>query len=362
MEVAMPKNVGRVLLLICFSLSCPNLLADQITLKNGDRLSGVVTDSDSKTMTLKSDFAGEVKIQWDAIREVSASEPIYITTNDGRVLAGNITASDGKLEVMTANSGQVEISMAIVKAVRSKQQQDAYQTEMERLQHPKLTDFWGGTLDTGLALARGNTQALTFNLSTKAARTTPKDKISAYALSLYSKNSATGKSLTTASLVGGGARYDFNISEKGFVFGQLDLLHDRFQQLDLRVVSAAGLGYHAIKNDNTIFDLSGGGSLNRELFTNGTTRTSAEVLLGEELSHKFSKATTFSENLQFFPNLTNRGEFRSVFNMEIATQLSKVLSWQVTVANLYLSNPPPGVKTTDLLLTTGLRFSFGRPI
>jgi hypothetical protein len=85
-------------------------------------------------------------------------------------------------------------------------------------------------------------------------------------------------------------------------------------------------------------------------------------LLGEELSHKFSKATTFSENLQFFPNLTNRGEFRSVFNMAIATQLSKVLSWQVTVANLYLSNPPPGVKTTDLLLTTGLRFSFGTPI
>ena len=72
-----------------------------------------------------------------------------------------------------------------------------------------------------------------------------------------------------------------------------------------------------------------------------------EALLGEAYSHKFSKITTFNQSLQFFPNLTDTGEFRSVFNLGIVTQLTKVLSWQVSFANLYLSNPPVGVKTTD---------------
>ena len=66
--------------------------------------------------------------------------------------------------------------------------------------------------------------------------------------------------------------------------------------------------------------------------------------------------------MQFFPNLTDTGEFRSVFNLGLVTPLTKVLSWQVTFTNLYLSNPPGGVKTADVMMTTGLRFTFGKPL
>ena len=51
-----------------------------------------------------------------------------------------------------------------------------------------------------------------------------------------------------------------------------------------------------------------------------------------------------------------------VFNMWLNTALTKVLSWQITATNLYLSNPPPATKTTDVILTTGLRFTFGKPL
>ena len=55
-------------------LLCPQLLADQVVLKNGDRLTGNIVNSDGKTLTLKSEFAGEVKIQWDAITEITSSQ------------------------------------------------------------------------------------------------------------------------------------------------------------------------------------------------------------------------------------------------------------------------------------------------
>jgi len=341
---------------------CPQLLADQVVLKNGDRLTGTIVDSDGKTLTLKSTFAGEVKIQWDAVLEITSDEPVYVSAKGGEVLVGKVTTTDGKFSVQTASSGPVAVSKEVVQSVRSKEQQASYDAEIERLRHPKLLDYWGGVVDTGLATARGNTETFTYNLSAKAARTTAKDKVSVYGLSLYSRNSAAGKAVTTASLVNGGTRYDFNVSEKYFAFGQLDLLHDRFQELDLRVAPAGGMGIHAIKTANTTLDLNAGGGLNKEFFTSGLSRASGEALLGEAYSHKFSKATTLNQSLQFFPNLTNTGEFRSMFSLGIVTQLAKVLSWQVSFTNLYLSDPPAGVKTTDVIVTTGLRFTFGKSL
>jgi len=360
-----------VLSILFFVLFGLPVFADQVVLKNGDTLTGAIVDSDAKTLTLKSEsvgrvedskFVGEVKIQWDAIQSITSSQPLHVTSKDGQTLVGNVTTEDGKFDVQTANSGQVAVAKDVVQNVRNNEAQAAYDAEIERLRHPKLTDFWGGVVDTGFALARGNTETLTFNLSAQAARTTQKDKLSLYALSLYSNNGATGKSVTTASLIGAGGRLDLNINDRWFAFGQLGLLHDRFQQLDLRIVPAGGIGYHAVKTDTTTFDLSLGGSLNQEYFTNSTSRTSGELLLGEALMHKFSKFTTFNESMQFFPNLTDTGEFRYVFIMGLNTTLTKVLSWQITATNLYLSNPPPGVKTTDLVLTTGLRFTFGKPL
>src|SRR4029077_7471197 len=39
--------------------------ADQVTLKNGDRLTGTIISSDGKTMLIKTDLAGDVNVQWD---------------------------------------------------------------------------------------------------------------------------------------------------------------------------------------------------------------------------------------------------------------------------------------------------------
>jgi len=40
----------------------PTAFADQVILKNGDRLSGTIVKSDDKNLVLKADYAGEVTI------------------------------------------------------------------------------------------------------------------------------------------------------------------------------------------------------------------------------------------------------------------------------------------------------------
>jgi hypothetical protein len=41
----------------------PCAWADQITLKNGDRLTGDVIRSDAKTLVIKTEYAGDVTVQ-----------------------------------------------------------------------------------------------------------------------------------------------------------------------------------------------------------------------------------------------------------------------------------------------------------
>ena len=81
--------------------------------------------------------------------------------------------------------------------------------------------------------------------------------------------------------------------------------------------------------------------------------------MGETYTHKFFASTTFNEALFFYPNLTSTGEYRGTFSAGLITKLSKTLSWQTTFNDFYLSDPVPGKKTNDLLLTTGIRLTFG---
>ena len=330
------------ILCLVFAVSCR---ADQITLKNGDRITGAITSSDGKSLNLKTEYAGDLTIKWEAIQSVSSSEPMYVTAKDGRVIVGTVSTANDNLQIATAQSGTVTVSRDSIETVRSESEQRAY-------------GAWGGVFDTGLSLARGNANTTTFTIGTHAARVTDKDKASAFLTSIYSQGRSNGISLTTASAVNAGLRYEFNLSPKVFAFVFTDFDHDRFQQLDLRNVLGGGIGKHVIKTDTTTFDVFGGLSFNQEFFST-LTRRSAEALAGEEFDKKLSTAFSIRERLEFYPNLTDTGQYRVVFDTAAITQLSKVLSWQIDVSDRYLSNPILGLKGNDLLLTTGLRIAIG---
>ena len=52
--------------------------ADQVTLKNGDRLTGTIVKSDAKTMLVKNELAGDVNVQWDAVTSITSTQPLHL--------------------------------------------------------------------------------------------------------------------------------------------------------------------------------------------------------------------------------------------------------------------------------------------
>src|SRR5687767_4022631 len=114
------------------SMLCSEVSADQVSLKNGDRLTGAIIKYDGENLILKSEFAGEVKIQWDAVERITSDRLVYVTAKDGRVLVGTVTTAEGVVEVETSGAGKVALTKDSVLLIRSKEEQAAYEAGVAR--------------------------------------------------------------------------------------------------------------------------------------------------------------------------------------------------------------------------------------
>ena len=343
---------------LVFLLAASPVFADQITLSNGDRLTGAIVRSDTKQLVLKTEFAGEVTIAWSAITNITADGPIFVGLSDGQTVAGAIQAANGQVQVRTQAAGTVTAAQGTVQSMRNREEQTAYETRIERYRNPRLVDLWVGNLDLGFAATRGNAETQTFSLASRAERATTRDRIGVYYTSIFSSNSATGVKITSANSKRGGLTYDVNINPKFFGWGSVDLESDQFQNLDLRFVPAGGLGYHVVNREKTKFDARFGVAGNREFFSTGLKRNSAEIIIGEDFTHKLAGNTSIQQAMRFFPNVSDGGSYRLNFDTTVATAFKKWFSLQFTVSDRYLSNPVPGRKSNDVLFSTGVRLSF----
>jgi len=92
----MRPNCVFALLVILFSSFA---LADSVVLTNGDRLTGTITKSDQKSLTLKTEYADDITIKWSAIQGISSSETLHVASQNGKTVAGPVTTSDGNFVV-----------------------------------------------------------------------------------------------------------------------------------------------------------------------------------------------------------------------------------------------------------------------
>lgn len=347
----MVKTFGVLLALLCITTAC---LADEVTLKNGDRLTGTIVQSDGKTLTLHTDYAGDLSIKWDAVQGVESKQALHLQLQNGKTVAGPVTSTDGKLEVSTS-SGNVEAPVADIKALRSDSEEAAYQKSL----HPGIFQEWKSGLNLGFALTRGNSETKNLSIGFTAVRQTLHDKLGAYSNIVYATNDAPGAvPSTTANTAGGGFRYDHDIRKRLFAFVAADFFSDALQGLNIRAVEGGGLGFHAIKNDSTTLDFLGGLNYTHESYT-AFSRNFAALTIGEDLTHKIGKSTLITQDLSFFPDLNNTGEYRATFDFGTVTKLTHRLGWQNSFSDIYVTNPPAGKRQNDLVLTTGLNISFG---
>jgi putative salt-induced outer membrane protein YdiY len=352
-------------------------LADTVVLKNGDHLTGTVNQLAGGKLTVTTSYAGAVIITWDEVSSVKLDKPLIlpIETRMGKkvdikkVEVTGIDRTPTGFVVATA-TGPQPVPPAGLSALRTAAAEQAYEASLR----PSFLHAWTGAANVSLAITGGNSETTSVGTGVNLTRVTGTDKTALYFNDVYSHDSVAG--LTTADSTNAGLRYDHNVNPKLFTFGTADFNVNGLQYLNLRTILGGGFGWHAIAKPTRTMDVLGGIVWTHESYSsfttaitnpNGTpgtmvtkaeTNSFAALDFGEQYTQKFGKASLFTEQAYIFPDLQDTSQFRFTLNSAFSTKINNFLSWQTAFSDVYVTNPPSGTKDNDVVLTTGLGFTF----
>lgn len=313
---------------------------------------------DGGTLTIKTASLGTVTVPWEQVAALQSDAPLNVVRPDGRTVQATLLIAEGRVELKETRE---TLAPADVVAIRNAEEQEAY----ERLLNPPWNRLWAGTATIGFAGTQGNAQTRTLTTALNAARTTNSDRTSLYFNAVKASALVNRVKADTAQAVRGGWGYNRKISSHLFINTFNDYEYDRFQNLDLRFVLGAGLGYSALKGERARLDFVGGANYNGERFSPPSpapafTRNSAEAYWGEDSSYSLNNATSLVQSFRMFNNLSETGRYRMNFDLGANTRLLRWLTWNLGFSSRYLSHPAPGRKTNDILYTTGIGLTFSR--
>jgi putative salt-induced outer membrane protein YdiY len=356
----MIRTLFACLLVTTALISLGVLRADEITLTNGNRVSGQIINTDGDNVTVETEFMGTVSIDRKGIASISTDEPLNITLESGELVVGKVETVGKQLTVKKEDETQLTTPVESFQAIRDDASQAAWEREQKRLTDPGWLDFWTIAADLGIAAARGNANTTTVTSGAVIQRETGFDKTTLTYEQIYSKQSTTEPFGSTANAISGGANYQRDLSEKFFFYTAAQFDFDEFQDLDLRSVLGGGLGWHILQGDRTRWDFGAGGNWNREKYSTGLTRDSAEVNIFEDSEHQINKSLRVFQSFSIFPNLSETGDYRFRAKAGAELKINSHLALTFLASNKFQSNPVSGNKKNDLLFSTGVQFNWAQ--
>ncbi|MBW1735209.1 MAG: DUF481 domain-containing protein [Deltaproteobacteria bacterium] len=219
------KRTVLALLLIGFSAGMAE--ADELLMKNGDRLQGSVVSMSKGKLVFKTSYAGDITIKWDEIARITTENPMEASLGHEKTLTGRISVSgeDNLLLEPADGSSAVPITMA----------------EIKGLEPPKPPPGWefNGNITAGASKETGNTDTEKYNLTGNLTISKLPDVIRLYGE--FYKEWGSGKLTKDNAL--GSATYERFLTKRWFLFGNGMAQMDKFKDLDLQGSLAAGAGY-----------------------------------------------------------------------------------------------------------------------
>ena len=150
-----------VVLLTIGVLSAATASADEVRLRNGDRLTGTITEASGGKLKITTVAAGDVTVNLKDVQTFSTDAPIEIRLKDGTIVHEQVRPSEAAGAVSTG--GETDLDLGAVKTINAKPRR------------------WTGAVVAGGLITRGNSNTENFNLSAEVSRRGDDDRISANA-------------------------------------------------------------------------------------------------------------------------------------------------------------------------------------
>lgn len=342
------RSLAFIAICLLSGLAAGSAKGDTVVMRNGDRLSGSVQHMAAGTLTLRTSYAGDIQLLWDAVKCISTAKPITLVVQ-GRPAteAGTLTCSkDGYATLRSGPRSAAVQSIPLAGVVFLNPTPAESGSGVE----------YKGHVTVSASSVRGNSTGTTIN-----GQAAFKARARTYRYALHTNvNEATlgGQTITSNWLVS--AHLDrFLIDRKHFRYIRTSVQRDRFRDIHLRAAVGAGYGWQLLDTDATHINVRGGLDLVAvNHYTSGNQRYPA-FGWGVHFSHWF-----WQHRLKLFHSedgywdLTHSGEVtlrtRTGLRVPIIQQLLATAQLDVD----WDRHPAPGVKPTDATLMFGLGYQW----
>lgn len=209
---------------------------------------------------------------------------------------------------------------------------------------------WSSSLGAGLALTSGNSDTRNININFNTAWD-PKTDRRFKADALYLRGETGGE--TNVDKSSASARYERNLSQRAFWFGEVSYLRDPFKDIDYLVSPIAGAGINLIKDAarNLAVDGGVGGTID-------SGETSGAVKAGQSFDWTISPTSKFTQKLNGLWKAKDWGDALYHFDAGLSTTIAARAELKVAYLYDYKAQPPPDVKKGDSALFAALLFKW----
>jgi putative salt-induced outer membrane protein YdiY len=336
-------------LFLCCAGASSTLYADQVYLKNGDRLTGKIVSLTEGKMVLNSDLAGPVTLEMKSIMTFSSDAPIEIHLKDGTVLHQPVAAA--------------EPNAFALKAAEPLQPQRFELANVASINPPPVPKAkWTGNVSGAAGLTTGNTKSNSVSAGASLARRTAQDRttIDGDMAKGSQTDRSTGISRTNEDWWRLRGEYDYFFTKRFFGFGNGRYEKDSIALLNRRVVVGGGVGYQWIEDAKTSFSTNGGLASVFEKYENqADSSNQLSLQAGYTFSRQLWKNTKFLNDLTWYPSLSNpSSDYFLTSTAELRANLTKAMFANFKVIFNYDATLAPDRGNTDIKYILGVGVTF----
>jgi putative salt-induced outer membrane protein YdiY len=310
--------------------------ADQVTLSNGDRITGTIVSLAGSTLTVTTPN-GELRIPWGDVTGLVVEDAILVTIGGADPTEVRIATADAAGRATLNPGGPVDLLQIAALARRV----------------PPITVDGGA--NAGMITTGGNTDVNSLRLDAELALRQSANRYSAAA----AVNRAKDAGDETADNWNLALNYDRFVTERLFLNANSIFTNDQFRDLDLRTALGLGIGYQVLNTPRVRLTANAGLGRVNEDFDAGVddSYTAARESAALDIFILPGRVQFFHQHDGYFAIAGDDNLFVKMKNgvrLGIVAQLVTTLQIDLDYDHL----PVPGRKNTDrtFALTFGYRF------
>jgi Protein of unknown function, DUF481 len=365
-------------------------IKEELTLKNGDRLTGELLNSTGTEIKFKSDLAGEVTVKWENVKELKSRRDFAVVPKEVKDARNSAMVPQGAIEIgekgilvsplspakpeagtaqagPEAKPGAPNTEVAALKEISTSKiavivDDTTYQKEI----HKRIgwTSGWDGHITTGTSMIYSTQNSYLFQVDTALKRAVPtvnwldpklRTTINFTLSAGRTTEPGTPETITNISHVD--AERDEYFSPRGYYLQGLSFDHNYAQGLVLQQNYGFGVGSTLLKRKDSEFDVTSDLHYESQHF-NATANVSQLNLnlVGSALTESFTAKwgkIRFDEKLLADIAWNKASAFSASGNSSVRMPVYKKLSFSVSTIDTFLNNPQVGYKKNSFQLTTG---------